>query len=139
MQHKLALTLFFCTLGALSCPPCHAQSDASIAASMTGLSEATGTLIGGAVGAGAALSVGTVAVTGSVAYLTIVSAGTGASAATEFTLQVPLALANRLRERAGEKIVATTDANGTRLDCGEEVIAYIPNAAKTGASGRESL
>ncbi len=140
MRHKLVANLMFSSLiGALLSQPCRAQSDASVATSVSGLSEATGTLIGGAIGAGAGLSVGTVAVTGSVAYLTIVSAATGASKAAEFTLQVPLALAKTLRDHAGEKIVATGDANGTRLHCGDTAIAYIPNAAKTGASGRESL
>lgn len=116
-----------------------AQSEASVAGALSGISEATGTLIGGAIGAGSALTVGAVAVTGSAAYLTVVSAATGASEAAEYTLEIPLALAERLTERAGEKIVAIKDENGTRLQCGDDFVAYIPAVEKTGSSGREAL
>lgn len=116
-----------------------AQSEASVAGALSGISEATGTLIGGAIGAGSALTVGAVAVTGSAAYLTVVSAATGASEAAEYTLEIPLALAERLAERAGEKIVAIKDENGTRLQCGDDFVAYIPAVEKTGSSGREAL
>ena len=116
-----------------------AQSEASVAGALSGISEATGTLIGGAIGAGSALTVGAVAVTGSAAYLTVVSAATGASEAAEYTLEIPLALAERLTERAGEKIVAVKDENGTRLQCGDDFVAYIPAVEKTGSSGREAL
>ncbi len=116
-----------------------AQSEASVAGALSGISEATGTLIGGAIGAGSALTAGAVAVTGSAAYLTVVSAATGASEAAEYTLEIPLALAERLAERAGEKIVAIKDENGTRLQCGDDFVAYIPAVEKTGSSGREAL
>ena len=117
----------------------NAQSEASVAGSVSGISEATGTLIGGAIGAGSALTVGVVAITASAAYLTVVSAATGASEAAEYTLEVPLALAKRLSRRAGEKIQATKDVNGTRLDCGDDFVAYIPAVERTGSSGREAL
>ena len=117
----------------------NAQSEASVEQSVSGVSEATGTLIGGAIGAGSALTVGAVAVTGTAAYLTIVSAATGASAAAEFTLEIPLALAAQLAERSGEKIRATRDENGTRLHCGDDFLAYIPTVKRTGTSGREAL
>lgn len=116
-----------------------AQSEASIAQSVSGVSEATGTLIGGAIGAGSALTVGAVAVIGSAAYLTLSSAATGASEAAEYTLEIPLALAARLAERSGEKITATKDENGTRLHCGDDFVAYIPAIRRTGTSGREAL
>jgi|GEM_PF-2733564 len=119
--------------------PIYAQSEASVAGSVSGISEATGALIGGAVGAGSALTIGAVAVTASAAYLTVVSAATGASEAAEYTLEIPLALAERLSKRAGEKIVATKDVNGTRLDCADDFVAYIPAIERTGSSGREAL
>lgn len=116
-----------------------AQSEASIEQSVSGMSEATGTLIGGAIGAGSALSVGAVAVIGSAAYLTISSAATGASEAAEYTLAIPLALAARLAGRSGEIITATKDENGARLHCGEDFVAYIPDLQRTGGNGREAL
>lgn len=70
-----------------------AQSEASVSHSTSGISEATGALIGGAIGAGSALTVGTVAVTESSAYLTVISAATSASEAADVTLEIPLALA----------------------------------------------
>ena len=117
----------------------NAQSEASVIDSMSGISEATGTLIGEAIGAGSALTVGVVAVTASAAYLTVVSAATSASEAAEYTLEIPLALAKRLSRRSGEKIRATKDENGTRLDCGDDFIAYIPATERTGTSMREAL
>ncbi len=117
----------------------NAQSQASVAGSVSGISEATGTLIGGVIGAGSALTVGAVAVTASAAYLTVVSAATGASEAAEFTLEIPLALAQRLAQRAGEKIIATKDKNGARLQCGDDFVAYIPALERAGTSGREAL
>lgn len=129
----------FLLLLSLAVADVKAQSEASVAQPISGLSEATGSLIGGAIGAGSALTVGAVAVTASAAYLTIVSAATGASEAAEFTLEIPLALAKRLAERAGEKIVAIKDENGTRLQCGDDFVAYIPAVERTGFSGREAL
>ena len=116
-----------------------AQSEASVTQPLSGLSEATGSLIGGAIGAGSALTIGAVAVTASAAYLTIVSAASSASEAAEFTLEIPLALAKRLAERAGEKIVAIKDENGTRLQCGDDFVVYIPAIERTGSSRREAL
>ena len=135
MLRKITYLLIF----GLIANPVWAQSEASVAGSVSGMSEATGTLIGGAIGAGSALTVGVVAVTASAAYLTVVSAATGASEAAEYTLEIPLALAKRLSGRAGEKIRATKDANGTRLDCGDDFVAYIPAVERTGSSGREAL
>ncbi len=135
MLDKITLLVF---LG-LTTAAVNAQSEASVAGSVSGISEATGTLIGGAIGAGSALTVGVVAVTAGAAYLTVVSAATGASVAAEYTLEIPLALAARLAKRTGEKISASTDENGTRLHCGEDFIAYIPAVERTGSSGREAL
>ena len=134
----LAKITFLLILG-LATTAVRAQSEASVEQSASGVSEATGTLIGGAIGAGSALTVGAVAVTASAAYLTVVSAANGASEAAEYTLEIPLALANSLAGRAGEKISAIKDENGTRLQCGEDFIAYIPAVDRTGTSGREAL
>ncbi len=133
------LLLIGLTVSSLTVTDVNAQSEASVAGSISGISEATGTLIGGAIGAGSALTVGTAAVVGSAAYLTVVSAATAASEAAEYTLEIPLALASRLAQRAGEKIVASKDENGTRLQCGDDFIAYIPAVERTGTSGREAL
>jgi hypothetical protein len=128
--------LFVATLAAAQV---NAQSDASVAASVSGISVATGTLIGGAIGTGSALTVGAVAMTASAAYLTVVSTGTAASEAAEYTLEIPLAIAARLARRAGERIDAIKDENGTRLQCGEDFVAYIPAVERTGTSGRKAL
>jgi len=124
---------------ALATTDASAQSELSVSRSISGISEATGALIGGAIGAGSALTVGAVAVTASSAYLTVISAATSASEAAEYTLEIPLALATRLARRAGEKIVASKDENGTRLHCGDDFVAYIPAIDRTGTSGREAL
>ena len=135
MLSKITLLLFF----SLAMTNAEAQSEASVAGAVSGISEATGTLIGGAIGAGSALTVGTVEVTAGAAYLTVVSAAIGASEAAEYTFEIPLALATRLAQRAGEKISASEDENGTRLQCGEEFVAYIPSIESTGTRGREAL
>ena len=129
----------FLLVAALAAAPINAQSDASLAASVSGVSEATGTLIGGAIGAGSALTVGAVAVTASAAYLTVVSTATAAGEAAEYTLEIPLAIAARLARRAGERIDAIKDENGTRLQCGDDFVAYLPAIKRTGSSGREAL
>lgn len=138
MLSKIRLLI---VMGSISLIATHAkaQSDASLANAVSGVSEATSTLIDGAIGAGSALTVGAVAVTGSIAYLSIVSAATGASEAAEFTLAIPLALAKKLARRAGAKIEVIKDENGTRLECQDEFIAYIPAIEKTGSIGREAL
>lgn len=134
----LAKITFLLILG-LATTVVRAQSEALVEQSASGVSQATGTLIGGAIGAGSALTVGAVAVTASAAYLTVVSAANGASEAAEYTLEIPLALANSLASRAGEKISTIKDENGTRLQCGEDLVGYIPAVDRTGTSGREAL
>ena len=126
-------------VAALAMTDASAQSEVSVSRLISGVSEATGALLGGAIGAGSALTVGAVAVTGSSAYLTVISAATSASEAAEYTLEIPLALAARLAGRAGEKIIASKDENGTRLHCGDDFVAYIPEIDRTGTSGREAL
>jgi hypothetical protein len=125
--------------GLLCMQPSFAQSEALSEELSVGLSEVTGDLVGSLVGAGAGLSLGAVLVTGSVAYVTVTSAATATSEVAEFTLQVPLEVAHRLSQRAGERVEAQRDEHGTRLRCGKDVIAYLPNTASTGPSGREQL
>ena len=129
----------FLLLLAITSTEVSAQSEASIAGSVSGISEAAGTLIGDAIGAGSALTVVAVAVTASAAYLTVVSTATAASEAAEYTLEIPLAIAARLARRAGERIDAIKYENGTRLQCGDDFVAYIPAIERTGTSGREAL
>ena len=78
----------FLLLLSLAVADVKAQSEASVAQPISGLSEATGSLIGGAIGAGSALTVGAVAVTASAAYLTIVSAVAQAESATLAALKI---------------------------------------------------
>jgi hypothetical protein len=117
----------------------HAQSEASVAASVGGISEAGATLIGGALGAGAGLVVGTVSIVGEASLLTIVTGASAAGEASEATLQVPHAIAAFLAQRRGEKIDSDVTPHGTRLTCQGKEIAFIPNATATASAPREAL
>jgi hypothetical protein len=131
---NLKSALFFALF--LSAPLAYSQSDASVAASIGGISELTGTALGSLVGAGVGLTVGAVSVVGSAAYLTIATSADAASSATEFTLLIPLGIADKLSQAAGATIEARQDATGTGLFCRDELVAYIP---KANASKRETL
>jgi hypothetical protein len=131
MKSALILALF------LGAPLAHSQSDASVSASIAGVSDLTGSAIGSVIGTGVGLTVGAVSVVGSAAYLTIATAADATSIATEFTLQIPLNIAEKLSQEAGTKLDARQDATGTGLYCREQLVAYIPNS--NASSGREPL
>jgi hypothetical protein len=123
----------------LAASTAHAQSESSLAASVGGLSEASATVIGGALGAGLGLTVGSVEIVGNAAALTIVTAAVAGSEAGEVTFSVPHKVAKALEKRTGAVISARKTENGTMLECDEVDIAFVPDADATASADRTPL
>ncbi len=117
----------------------HAQSEMSVAASAGGVSEATATVIGSALGAGAGLTVGSVEIVGESAALTIVTGVVAGSEAAEVTFSVPHAVAKALEKRRGAIVTARKTEHGTVLHCDDLEIAFVPNNNATASADRIPL
>lgn len=115
-------------IGFAVCTSSLAQSEASVDAAVSTLSEGSAEALGTLIGAAAGLSIGAVVISGTLALVTLETAADASETAFSVTLEVPLALARKLQTRRGSRVKVEPTTGGVMLLSHDELIGFLPSA-----------
>ncbi len=114
-----------------------AQSEASEASMVSEVSAATAEAFGEMLLAGASVTVGSIAIAGSVAYVTLDASVEGTARVVRHVIEVPLEIAEWIDRQAHKNLQVIDDGQGSKLLCNGKTVYYAPH--QSGNQHREKL
>jgi hypothetical protein len=116
--------------------PAAAQSEASETSTLSEASAATVDAFGEMLGAGASVALGSVVITGSLAYVTLEASVEGTAQVVRHVIEVPIEIAEWINRQSDKTLLSITDDQGTKLLCNGKTVYYAP---RLGNQYREKL